>query len=264
MTVMVFCLIFSGFPFHQFLCAEEMVVKPHKLYLPFDFDVSQEAKEFSTDGGRVWGGLFLIAGITSTAYGFINREIHYNEKSIEREEYLDGEVQSNLYFTLYEKTTINPQTALCTSLGLFFNSSYWLLKDRVANIDLEEYSPAFREDRMALYSMIFGSLVIASSFMVPEYVDEQRRGYEVSYEADGRSQIFPIQDETRKYSIRQHSVNVSCGAIYIGFGAWKYWQYRHKNKKSLMKNADGKKNSKIEFSCIPLVEQGGLMVNLRF
>jgi hypothetical protein len=171
--------------------------------------------------GVVWGGAILGIGLAATAYGFLERGTYYSSKDVVRT-IREGDSVSVLRFTLYDKRHANPHTALLTSFGLFCNGSYWMLKDKIEGVDLEEYSDYFSEKNMGLYSMVIGAFVTASAFLVPEYTDKIRRGYETTTEPNGRVQYFPIQEESRDLSYRQFAVNVGSGAIYLGFGLWQF------------------------------------------
>ncbi|MFC1848787.1 hypothetical protein ACFL27_01145 [candidate division CSSED10-310 bacterium] len=222
----------------------------------FNLEGSVHSSPASRTEGYVWGGIFLTAGVGCTLYGFLERGIFYSQKSIVRNiDNNDGTV-SELHFTLYQKNHASPYMAMFTSLGLFFNGTYWMLKDSVEGVDMAEFSLLFSEQKMAAYSIGFGSLVILSAFLSPEYSDEARRGYEIATDSSGRIQYFPIQDERRLYSYRQFSVNMGAGLIYIGFGVWKLL-FNDRAEVSFLKVKKGVR-------CYPVVTPNSLALNFLF
>lgn len=229
-----------------------------KLYLKNEIN-NHEKKA----NGRVWGGVFLATGVACTVYGLWERGVFYNWKDVVREEKM-GDVNSVSYFTLYNKTHANPHTALLTSLGLFLNSSYWMLKDRIEGVNLEEYSDLFSQRKMAWYSIAFGSLVAVVSSFNLEYIDNVRRGYREIIEPNGRKQYFSIQDEHREFSYKQYSVNMASSLIYVGFGIWKLLAGNISKTNKLIHDNN---YSKLHFSfspSSPLPLSTGIMLRIQF
>ncbi|MBN2384722.1 hypothetical protein JXQ70_17745 [bacterium] len=214
------------------------------------------------DEGLVWGGAFLLLGTGITVYGFLERDIYYSQKDIERTIMSGDGLEHELHFTLYKKTHANPHTALFTSIGLFLNGSYWLLKERVDGVDLEEYSTLFSERNMAYYSIILGTIITTAAFLVPEYSDEVRRGYLIQTDSAGEVQYYPVQDERRLYSYRQASVNAAAGLVYLGFGLWKLIWDESPTGNGL--NRTGQQHVTTSFSCQPLLTPNSLWLHFRF